>query len=191
MNKFKSIKDNKILNIIWKILNGVLVVLVVSFVLTVYMQRFSGNKLSFFNYRMFTVITGSMEPKYKIGDVLLSKEVKPEEIKVGDAITYEGVSGAVAKKVITHEVISINTNTQGKYLFKAKGLNNLIEDPTIYEEQVLGIVTYKVKTLSFVYKIISTQIGFYLCIIIPLVVVIGYEIALTMVNIKVKNKFSN
>ena len=58
----------------------------VGFILSVCLQRFSNNKLSILNYRMFTVISGSMEPLYKIGDVLIAKEVKPEDIKVGDKI---------------------------------------------------------------------------------------------------------
>ena len=65
------------------------------------MQRFSDNKMSFFKYRMFTVITGSMEPKYKVGDVLLAKEVPPSEIKVGDTISYEGRSGDVKGRIVT------------------------------------------------------------------------------------------
>lgn len=62
----------------------------VAFIVVVCLQRFSDNKISFFNYRMFTVISGSMKPKYDIGDVLISKKEDPSKIKVGDTISYLG-----------------------------------------------------------------------------------------------------
>ncbi|MDD2409977.1 MAG: signal peptidase I [Bacilli bacterium] len=188
MKKLKEITNNKGLKILINIINIIFVVFVVVFIITVYLQRFSDNKLSFFNYRVFTVVTASMEPKYKIGDVLLSKEADPSTIKPGDDISYFGSSGDVKGKIVTHQVISVETNTRGEYLFRAKGLGNIIEDPTIYENQLLGVVTYKINSLSFLYKIIATDMGFYLCIIVPLVGIIGYEIAITMFNIEDKKR---
>ena len=107
MKKIKELKNNKIIKGVITAMNDIILVFVVGFIVTVYLQRFSDNKLSFFNYRMFTVITSSMEPKYNIGDVLLSKEVDPSAVKVGDSISYEGTAGDVRGKIITHEVVEI------------------------------------------------------------------------------------
>ncbi|MDD4705602.1 MAG: signal peptidase I [Bacilli bacterium] len=188
MKKLKELTNNKGLKILINIINIIFVIFVVAFIVTVYLQRFSDNKLSFFNYRVFTVVTASMEPEYKIGDVLLSKEVDPSTIKPGDDISYFGRTGDIKGKIVTHKVISVETNTRGEYFFRAKGLSNIIEDPTIYENQLLGVVTYKINSLSFFYKIIATDTGFYLCIIVPLVGIIGYEIAITMFNIEEKKR---
>ncbi len=175
MNLIKQLKENKIINIISKILNAIVIFLVIAFILVVFLQRFSDNKLSFFNYRMFTVISGSMEPRYKIGDVLVSKEVEPSEIKVGDTISYLGKSGSFKDKIITHEVVEINKDENGDYIFHSKGLTNIVEDPIVYESQLYGVVKYRVVTLSLIYKIVGTKIGFYLFIILPLIFVIGNE----------------
>ena len=118
---------------------------------------------------MFTVATSSMEPRYVIGDVLFAKKVEPSEIKVGDAISYEGRVGSFKDKIITHEVVKIVKDNNGKYVFHAKGRANIVEDPIVYEDQLYGIVVYKSRILSFVYKIIKTTTGFFLFIIIPLV----------------------
>ncbi len=178
----KQLRENKICKIVRKIIGTIFTIFIIAFVLAVYLQRFSDNKISFFNFRMFTVVTPSMEPRYNVGDVLLSKEIPASEVKAGDDISYVGRVGDVKDKIVTHEVRSVDQDTKGQYKFRAKGLNNIIEDPTVYEDQLLGVIVYKVKTLSFVYKIISTQIGFYLCIIVPLVGIIGYEIAITLSN---------
>ena len=115
----------KIFKYIKAIINVFVVVFVLSFVLVVCMQRFSNNELSFLNYRMFTVVSGSMIPKYEIGDVLLAKETKPEKIERGDAVSYLGTKGQFKDKVVTHEVIEIEVDENGKYWFYTKGVANL------------------------------------------------------------------
>lgn len=169
-------KNNKILKYIFKTLQVLVYVALALFVFVVVLQRFSDNKISFFNYRMFTVISESMAPKYKVGDILVSKEVNPSKIKVGDVISYKGTSGSFQGKIITHQVTEINKNSSGKYIFHAKGLANIIEDPLVYEDQLYGVVVYKTKILSLIYKIIATPVGFILFVLIPITVTIGTEI---------------
>lgn len=166
----------KISKIAFKALKIFAYVLFFCFIISVCLQRFSKNEISVFNYRMFTVASGSMEPKYVVGDVLFSKDVDASVVKVGDAITYLGKTGDVANKVITHEVVKIEKDENGKYVFHTKGLTNLVEDPIVYEDQLYGIVIYKAVLLSLVYKIISTPVGFYAFIIIPIMYIIGSEI---------------
>ena len=100
----KNLKDNKILKVLMLFVRIVFVFLFIAFVLMVCLQRFSGNRVSFFKYRMFTVATGSMSPQYVVGDVLVAKETKPEDIKVGDVVSYLGTKGSFRDKVITHKV---------------------------------------------------------------------------------------
>lgn len=182
MKKLMEIKNSKAYKIVAAIVQIMFVIVLVGFIIVVCLQRFSDNKISFFNYRMFTVISGSMEPKYKIGDVLISKEVDPATIKVGDAVSYLGTAGDFKDKVITHEVVSIKTGEDGKYLFQTKGIANLFEDPTISESQLYGVVIYRTVILSIIYRIVGTTIGFYLFIILPLLFIIGSEILSTMLE---------
>ena len=181
-------KDNKFLKISKKILDWVIGIAVVLFLIVVVLQRFSNNKISFFDYRMFTVVSGSMKPIYDIGDVLISKETTPSKIQVGDTISYLGKAGSFKDKVITHKVVGINKTEDGKYVFRTKGTANLIEDPLVYEDQLYGVVKYKVKTLSLVYKLVSTKYGMLIFIIIPLFYVIGSEILFFMLDAEEKRR---
>lgn len=178
----KKEKLKKIFSIIKGIVNTIIVVVVLAFVLIVCLQRFSGNKISFLNYRIFTVVTGSMEPKYKIGDVLIAKEKDPSEIKVGDAISYLAQKGDIKNNVVTHEVVNITKNENGEYLFHSKGLVNLVEDPVVHEDQIFGVVVYKTKLLSCIRKIISTDIGMLLFIIIPILYIVISEMIATLIE---------
>ena len=181
----------KIFSIIKGIVNTLIILVVLAFVLIVCLQRFSDNKISFLNYRIFTVVTGSMEPKYKIGDVLIAKEKEPSEIKVGDAISYLANRGEIKNNVVTHEVVNITKDENGKYLFHSKGLSNLVEDPVVHEEQLYGVVVYKTKLLSFVRKIISTDIGMLLLIVIPILYIIISEMVATLIEKEEKRREKN
>ena len=165
----------KVFRILKSIVNIVITLLVIAFVMVVCLQRFSNNEISIFSYRMFTVVSGSMVPDYEIGDVLISKETDPAKIKVGDDVSYLGNSGTFKDKVVTHRVIKVDKDVDGKYIFHTKGLANLVADPVVHEEQLYGVVKGKLILLSFVYKCVSNKTGMFLFIGIPILYIIGSE----------------
>jgi signal peptidase len=188
MKKLRELKENKVFKIVMPIIRVLIGILLAGFIVVVCLQRFSGNKISFFDYRMFTVITGSMKPKYDVGDVLIAKEVDPSKIKVGDTISYLGTQGTFRDKVITHQVVGVEKDTQGKYLFHAKGLANLVEDPVVSQNQLYGVVIYRSVLLSIIYRIVGSSIGFFMFIIIPLTFIIGSEILTTLLDKEEKRR---
>ncbi len=175
----KKIKPIKIVGWLVKIF---LFIILIAFILSVFLQRFSNNEFSFFNYRIFSVLTGSMIPKYNVGDILISKEVDPEEIKVGDSVSYLGKEGDFKNKVVTHDVIEIVENEDGTLSFITQGVANDYIDPVVDEDQIYGIVTSKSYILSTVYGIVSTPTGMYLFIILPILGIIGYEVVSRMIE---------
>ena len=178
----------KAFKIIKYIVNTLITVFVVLFLLMVCLQRFSNNEVSFFNYRLFTVASGSMAPQYNVGDVLIAKETAPEDIKVGDSLTYLGNSGTFTGKVVTHEVTKIEKTTSGEYIFHTKGKANLIEDPPVYEKQVYGVIVWNPKILSFIYKIVGTQYGLFIFVVLPIFYVIGSEMITAMLENEAKRR---
>ena len=85
----RKILDSKYFQIPYRIIKAIIIIVMVTYVTFVVVQRVSGNK-SIFGYRIFTVATGSMIPDYEINDVLAIKEVNSDELEVGDDITYLG-----------------------------------------------------------------------------------------------------
>lgn len=177
----------KILNVLKIIVLAILIIFVIA---TAY-QKVIPNYPSIFGFRTFSIITSSMEPKLKIGDVILVKEQKSSSYKVGDVITFKGMSGELAGKIVTHEIVGI-TNEGGRKIYYTKGIKNISNDPAVYEEQILGKYIYKFKIFSLIEKIMSTKIGFVLIIIIPLGYIYFYEIKDVVHDIKeIKNKENN
>lgn len=171
----KKISENKALKIIGNILYYLLVILVVLILIVVLFQRFTNNNASIGGIRLFNIVTESMVPEYKVGDILISKEIDPSKIKIGDDIVYLGEKGSFQDKIITHRVIDVERDGDS-YKFHTKGIANTEEDPVVSESQVYGVVIYKTHILSFISKIINNLYGFYFLIFIPLTVLIILKI---------------
>ena len=99
-------------------------------------------------------------------------------------IFFDSIYEDLKDKVVTHQVMSIEKDDAGKYYFHTKGIceNCLVEDPVVEESQVYGVVKYKVKTLSFIYKVVGTKVGLFFFIILPLFYIIGSEIIYTLLE---------
>ena len=177
----KTTKKPNILKISGIIIKICVLVFMALFALIICMQRFSDNSLSIFSYRLFSVASGSMAPKYVIGDVILCKKVDLHTLKKGDDITYLGTSGTFKNKVVTHRIMSID-EVDGKLEFYTKGIASTRIDPVVKEEQVYGKIVAELSLLSWLYKFIVTPNGFYICIFIPLTILLGSEIISTSVE---------
>ncbi len=171
----KKILDNKITHFVFCTIEILIsLVLIVLIVLTGF-QRFS-NQGNFFGYRIYTVASGSMEPKYGIGDTLLVEETEMNKLKVGDAVTYKGNKNKTNEMIITHEIVGIEEDDDGERLFHTKGLANNVEDPIVTEDQILGKVIHKFTILSILGKVTTSKGLLLVCVTVPLAFLIAIEI---------------
>ena len=166
MKKLESIKENKVLSLIGNILYTILFIIAIIMLIVVILQKTSNNSLSIGGYRMFAVASGSMEPKYEIGDVLISK----------DTVVYKGETGGFKGKFVTHQIEKVSKQEDGTYKYTTKGLSNIEEDPEISQNQVYGKIIYKIQSLSFVSKLISNIYIFYFFIFVPIGILIYKQI---------------
>ena len=177
--KINKIKNNKALKIIGNTLYTIIFIIVVLLLLVVILQRTSNNGIALGGFRLFNVATGSMMPKYEVGDILVSKEIKPEDLKVGDDVVYKGKKGDFAEKIVTHQIIKIEKENEN-YKITTKGIANDIEDPEIDQTQIYGKITYKIKTLSLIGKMAQNIYVFYFLVFIPIVIIIFKQIINTI-----------
>ena len=167
----KKILDNKVIKIIGKIIYVLLYIIILVTLLVVLTQRFSNNNFTIGGFRIFNVATGSMVPEYNVGDILISKEIDPNELQVGDNIVYQGEKQDFKGKIVTHKIIE-KREENGKLFFTTKGIANEEADPEISEDQIYGKIVYKTIILSFISKIINNIYAFYFLIIIPIAIII-------------------
>ena len=171
----KKAFDSKIFDIVSSIIETIVAISLIILIVLVGFQRFS-TRGNLFGFRIYTVASGSMIPTYNIGDTLLIKEMSSDNIKVGDAVTYMGETGGVDGLIITHQVQQVDIDENGKYSFHTKGIANNIEDPIVYEEQVLGKVVHKFFILSIIGRVTTSMPLLFAFVAIPVAILVAIEI---------------
>ena len=169
----------KVVKIVSKILYQILVIICLVVAAVIILQKVTDSNRSIAGYRIFRVITGSMEPEYDVGEVVISKEVDPKSIKVGDDIVYLGTYGEYNGKIIMHSVIAIDTDENGNLNFHAKGLHSSsVEDPQIKGSQIYGVVKFKSGILTVLYKLATNIYSLFVIIsILVLNVFISFRVS--------------
>lgn len=165
----------KTFKILWDIIVKLVTLLIVLISLIIIVQKVTNNKESFFGYRIFRVQTGSMIPKYQIGDVILVKKQDVDKIKVGDDVTYLGESSSVKGILITHRVIDIQ-EVDGKKEFHTQGIANNLEDPVVHGNQINGVVQFKMPILTLLCKLLNYKYIFYFGAVLPLTLYIFFRV---------------
>lgn len=171
----------KIIKVIWGIFSKLVTIALIFVSLIIVTQRISNDDKSFLGFRLYKVETGSMIPKYEIGDVILVKETEIDKIQKGDDVTYNGTAGSMKGKLVTHQVINIEER-EGKKVFHTKGIANTQEDPVISGEQINGVVLVEIRTLTLICTILTSiirialtnQYIFYFGAVIPLTIFIFF-----------------
>ena len=94
----------------------------------------------------FVVLSGSMEPTLRPGDVVVVGAATPTKIDEGDIITFHrtGTVGGDGRDRITHRVVEKRRTDDG-VVYRTKGDANGDADRTLVEhEQVVGEVRFHV-----------------------------------------------
>ena len=175
----QSASSNKKINILsclkitWKIIEKIIMIIIIFLSLIILTQYITDNDKAFLGFRIFRVETGSMQPKYMVGDVIIVKEKPIDEIAIGDDVTYWGTSGTMKDKLVTHRVIDIEEK-DGQKLFHTQGIANNTKDPIVYSEQINGVVQGRLFGLTAITHALANQHIFYFCGIVPLTIFVFF-----------------
>ena len=146
---------------IWNIVSTALVVLMVLCAVFLMGSRLLG-------YQCYTVISGSMEPEYSVGDLLYVKDVDVNTIRVRDPITFILNEDLV---VATHRVIRIDAENQRFY---TKGDANEIEDQNpVHFNNVIGVPKFSIPKLGYVSDFVQNPPGMYITIGVGVILILA------------------
>jgi len=100
----------------------------------------------------YTVLTGSMSPAYPPGTMIVTRP--HGAVGLGSVITYQLVSGE--PEVVTHRVVAIARNPDGRMRFQTQGdANNSPDLHWVRPEQVQGVLWYAVPGLGRVSALLT------------------------------------
>lgn len=124
---------------------------------------------SFFGWKPFILLSGSMETQIMTGDVAVVKKIDANELKENDIIAFKDDDNIV----ITHRIIEIIKDENGNTKYKTKGDNNNDEDDGfVRPEQIEGIYKFRIGKLGNLALFVQTPVGMVICISIPLILLL-------------------
>lgn len=94
--------------------------------------------------QIYNMISASMEPKIKIGSLIISKKENFDKLEIGDIITYKMTNSNI---YVTHEVIEVDTANRRVF---TKGIANRDSDnDAIQEMQYQGTMKVCIAYLGY------------------------------------------
>lgn len=121
------------------------------------------------------VLTDSMYPVIESGDLIICHTAEPEEIQVGDVISFFDPAGN-GTTIVTHRVMDV-TDQNGQLAWRTKGDNNNTEDRLLVTAEKLVAVYEgtRIPGAGNVALFMQTTHGLILCVVLPIVLLVGYD----------------
>lgn len=151
--------EDYMLKKICKILNSIIML-----ILLILIGLFFVPKI--FGCENLAVLSGSMEPEIPVGAMIIIQEDNPEDLEIGDIITYRIDDSTM----VTHRIVNID---QKKREIVTKGdANNTVDGTPISFTDVVGKMLFSVPLLGYLSIYIQSGYGIYLIFAIFVILLI-------------------
>ena len=147
------------------------IIFIINLTMIIKSYKYPDQVPDFMGYKPFIVLSGSMEPSILAGDLIVTKRIAPEDVKVGDVISFR-----VEKDiVVSHRVTEIQN--EGGLAFLTKGDANTGMDATkVLPEKIEGQYIWRGAGIGKFALFLQTPIGMLLFVVTPLCLFIIYDI---------------
>lgn len=148
-------------------------IIIVNVILIVSSYTHPNEMPSVFGIKPTIVLSGSMEPDIKIGDLIFIHKTDPSQLNEGDVICY-----IASEKAITHRIIDITTSENGEIRYVTQGdANNTADQLAVSVDQIEGIWNGgRIQGLGNLILYMQTTTGMILCIVCPLLLLFIWDV---------------
>ncbi|MBP1948182.1 signal peptidase I SipW [Virgibacillus litoralis] len=164
------------------LISTLLILTLIAMTLIVISSRISGDEPQLFGYQFKTVLSGSMDPEFSTGSIILVKRVNnTNAIIKGDIITFKQAD----KNLVTHRVVEA-VKKDGVTLYRTKGDNNENADMSLVSpEKVVSKYTgFTVPYAGYLVNHAGSPIGVAILLIVPGLLLLGYAFLTFRATIK-------
>lgn len=126
------------------------------------------------------VLTDSMNPNIKAGDLIICKKVDASTIKVGDVISFFDPSPySNENTIVTHRVVEVEVDRwTGEISFWTQGdNNNKVDGFAVPQDNLVGVWTgFRIGIIGYLIMFMQSTWGLIICIVLPIAAIVAYEI---------------
>ena len=180
-------KSKKTLSILGKIISILICIIIIPIIIVnitlLIKSYFNPNEISdIFGFKTFVIVSKSMEPTIMTGDAIVVKEVNPEDLKVGDIISFRD-----GNSINTHRIVEI-VSDNGKKRFRTKGDNNKnLDKELVTTSKVEGTYQLRIKGFGKVIKILNSKVTLVILLAF-LILILIYEVRISKRKLARKEK---
>ena len=133
--------------------------------------RINESKINF-----YTILTQSMWPNIKAGDIIVTYKTDNNVYEEGDIITFVSNDVANVGITITHRIDRVYFE-DSKILYRTKGDNNNVADSKGVEpSNVIGKVVMKIPKAGYIQQFLVTKTGWIVAVVVPCFGVLVYDL---------------
>jgi signal peptidase len=123
--------------------------------------------------RPVVVLSGSMEPVFSPGDVLIERGIEPRQVEIGQVVTFHEPG---TDRMLTHRVRKIEARG-AKLVFTTKGdADNGLQRWAVDPGGELGQPVGRIPAIGRVVMLAKTPLGLIGIVMVPLLLLAGLEI---------------
>ena len=139
---------------------------------------------------IYTIVSPSMTPNVNVYDVVVNVRVQqPEDVEVGDIITFKSQAATSEGMTITHRVISVDQLPDGTYEYMTQGDNNPEPDSSyVTFESIIGKEIITIPKLGKLQFLIANKKSWLFLLLIPVTIYLIKEIYKLMDLLGLKKK---
>ncbi len=127
------------------------------------------------DYKLMVVLSGSMSPVFKAGDVIVvSGAKKSDQYQKGDIITFKDPEDS--RRIVTHRVTEVIRDGNG-VSYRTKGdANNVADLKPVPAENVIGQQKWRIPYFGRLVEFAKTKKGLVWLILVPGILIIVSEL---------------
>ncbi|MCL1952799.1 MAG: signal peptidase I [Oscillospiraceae bacterium] len=129
---------------------------------------------SVFGVSPLIVESGSMAPEILVDDLIFVKKVNADDLQADEIIAFQPLG---EKVVVTHRIVELRTEEDGRTVFVTKGdANNVADSDPCEKYQVVGRYIGRLAGVGRIALFLKEPLGMILCVAVPLALFLLYDV---------------
>lgn len=165
----------RVLHIIINVLLWILIVIIAFFAVVSFSRRGPGKTISVFGYTPMTVLSDSMAPTFHADDLIIVKAGDTNSYQEGDIISFWTIIDG-KRSINTHRVVGVYREGNMVQYATRGDANSENDSYVVASTDIVGRFVASVPFLGKVLAFLSTSVGFFVVIILPILAFFLYQL---------------